>query len=280
MTPTVEQFHRYCPVARDPNNKVWHKCLDTMETASARLQAEVLGPVSIDGDLSEADAATAVHIICLRGLLDALPQLDVVLTPTGAGVVSNDTLAPASRDRVEALGRQLSREADRHTDTLIEHLRDMVVTLEDGTELAWAATPQAAMAMPTFLYSGLLLQRYAGLPDATRADAVRHSTAVEAATLKLRHLIGDALTDHLLQLQRRRGAATEMEAVVTTNIRTALGLALRENMPAALAAERRLLQNLEDHLDEFPLYAHSSAYRANHAPAYENQKDAASFFFS
>ena len=278
MLPTVEEFNRYCPVAKDPNNKVYVKCIPALEAAARRLQTELLGPVMPEA-LSEAAGNTLAHLVCVTALADMLPQLDLVMTPTGAGVVSNDNLAPASRERVEALARQLRRQADAQTDALIEHLRDMVVPDGDQT-LAWAATEQAATAMPTFLYSGLHMQRYAGKPEATRSDAIEAMPAVETATLKLRHLVGDELIDHLLQLQRRRGVATALETIVTVNIRTCLGLALRDNHPAAHAAERLLLKNLETHLADFPLYANSSAYRANHTPAYENKKDSSSFFFS
>ena len=64
----------------------------------------------------EAITAQAVRYVCLRAFYDATPALDLVLTPTGFGVVSNQTIAPASKERVERFLRSVIIQA---TDALI-----------------------------------------------------------------------------------------------------------------------------------------------------------------
>lgn len=54
----------------------------------------------------------AKDIIILEAFRNAVPSLDLVLTPNGFGVVSNQTIAPASKERVKALIESLLHKRD------------------------------------------------------------------------------------------------------------------------------------------------------------------------
>ena len=47
-----------------------------------------------------------------EAMLHAVPQLDLVLTPNGSGIVSNSNVAPASKERVERLLATLEKMRD------------------------------------------------------------------------------------------------------------------------------------------------------------------------
>lgn len=51
-------------------------------------------------------------IVANHALLSALASIDVVLTPNGIGVVSTETIAPASKERVNALREELMQNRD------------------------------------------------------------------------------------------------------------------------------------------------------------------------
>lgn len=54
------------------------------------------------------DESQVLHTMALLlGVLRVLPSLDLVATPTGFGIVSNEHVAPASRERVDTLTRNL-----------------------------------------------------------------------------------------------------------------------------------------------------------------------------
>lgn len=271
--PSAQDFDRYCPAARDPDNMVYQKCSVALEQAGRRIQAEVLGPIDIEALPQRATIEPQVlRLQCLMGFRQALPQLDLVVTPTGVGVVSNDNLAPASRDRVDALRRQLDRDIYDAVDILIEYLRR-----QDG----WGATEQALSLMPNFLYSGVLMRRYAGQPEATRHEAIEARPKIAATEQELRGVVGDALVDHLLAVQRTAAASSPETAAITT-VRTYIGLCLSGDLRGAQSAIARLVAFLEAMPQEFPAYIHSSAYTANHTPTYEQQqkKSDSAFFFS
>lgn len=57
----------------------------------------------------------------------AIPSLDVVLTANGFGIVSNQTIAPASRDRINALLDSLEALCDAAIEMLILHAPDALL---------------------------------------------------------------------------------------------------------------------------------------------------------
>lgn len=88
-------------------------------------------------------------------MLHAVPQLDLVLTPNGFGVVSNTNIAPASKERVERLLLSLEKMRD---DTL-----SILLPLLANTE-AWATSDPCQYFMQT-LYPWLDLPQKLGSTD-------------------------------------------------------------------------------------------------------------------
>lgn len=69
----------------------------------------------------------AQKVVAYHAFLTAIPSLDLVLTPTGFGIVNTTTIVPASRERIERL--QLSIESLR--DTAIEQLLHRLAPITD-----------------------------------------------------------------------------------------------------------------------------------------------------
>lgn len=65
---------------------------------------------------------TTANLIVSRALMNAVPSLDLVLTPNGFGIVSNSNVAPASKERVERLLESLQRRCDAMVTRLLAHL--------------------------------------------------------------------------------------------------------------------------------------------------------------
>lgn len=70
---------------------------DTLQSINRVL----LGDMADKLDTVPGLEAAVIKLVCLRTYQEQIPQLDLVLTPTGFGVVSNQNLAPASADRVK-----------------------------------------------------------------------------------------------------------------------------------------------------------------------------------
>lgn len=84
--------------------------------------------------------STAWHqlasLVANRALVQALPTLDLILTPNGFGVVNNSNVVPASRDRVDRLLASLLAARDRALDFLLDSLCTMP-DWQDSTGYNW-----------------------------------------------------------------------------------------------------------------------------------------------
>ena len=57
-------------------------------------------------------------IVTAEAMLHAIPQLDLILTPNGFGIVSNQNIAPASKERIERLLLSLEKTRDDALQTI------------------------------------------------------------------------------------------------------------------------------------------------------------------
>lgn len=71
-----------------------------IESAKLWLETEYLGSEDF---LSEAHNEFAQKIIVKKAFADAVPSLDLIITPNGMAVINTDNMAPASKERVERL---------------------------------------------------------------------------------------------------------------------------------------------------------------------------------
>lgn len=110
--------------------------LDDAADANLNELRELILPVVID------DAMT-----------NALPSLDLVLTPNGFGIVSNQNIAPASKERVERLAQSLVK----NRDIAICQLFTKLARLED-----WHSTEQCRWFAEVFLSDPVDTEYYAG----------------------------------------------------------------------------------------------------------------------
>ena len=120
------------------------------------LSAPVLEMLSTSGDdatnklLHHARMAEVAE-----AMLHAIPQLDLVLTPNGFGIVSNSNVAPASKERVERLLASLEKMRDDTLQVLLPML---------AAEPTWA-TSDPCQYFQSVLYPWLDLPRKLGSTD-------------------------------------------------------------------------------------------------------------------
>ena len=88
-----------------------------IQSAKNWLESEYLGS---DDFLTEIDNVRAIRIVVFKAFADAIPSLDLIVTPTGFGVVSTDSVAPASKDRIKRLLESIKTQIDGELDLLLE----------------------------------------------------------------------------------------------------------------------------------------------------------------
>lgn len=126
------------------------------------VDASLLRKIALDEAHDEA-ANMCRRAVVADALLRAIPSLDLVLTPNGFGIVSNQNIAPASKDRVERLLANLELVRDRSLQQLL-HLLPKVGTsqwLFSEAGQYFAATLFPYLDLPSLLgYTDKLWERY------------------------------------------------------------------------------------------------------------------------
>lgn len=115
---------RYIPnviAAVEGENTLFHKIQPRLQQAEDWMQYTILSPEAwqILGQNADHQAWEFARIaVAAEAFRAAVPALDLILTNNGFGIVSNQSVAPASKDRVAALIAALVEERD----SAVEHM--------------------------------------------------------------------------------------------------------------------------------------------------------------
>lgn len=265
-------FERAVPAFRSPTPEVWNKVQRYVQGCTAAWQAIITTDATLPGHV----AATLATAICMRAAYDAVPQMDLVLTPTGFGIVSNQNTAPASRERVDALRLQLRRDACQLEDGVLSYLAAhnlMTMRRSRADSLLWTPTLCTLYGIRT--------------PDGRevlREEFEAMATALHAASAR----VADAISPELYAaLVKRQYAADADLTPDTTPAAYAEALTMARRLMAAHVMHgpgiadhtRHIINFIEAHADQLDEYRLSPTYQARHAKLYENKQADPSFFF-
>ena len=103
LVDTIDKMRKVIPTIADDNLEKYDAYL---VDAREWLKHEITGPDLYEILESAGDAellAYAEMIVSYKAYWEAIPFLDLVETSSGFAVIRNDTKAPASKERVEAL---------------------------------------------------------------------------------------------------------------------------------------------------------------------------------
>lgn len=120
---TNETITRYIPniltevVGERP---IADKLATFIESAKQWIEREYLGP---DDFLSDSHNELALKIIVTKAFADAVPSLDLVVTPSGMAVISTENMAPASKDRIRRLIDSLNSSVTSLVSVLVDVCR-------------------------------------------------------------------------------------------------------------------------------------------------------------
>ena len=101
--------------------------------------AEVLTRFATLNDDNAAKGEACRTVTC-DALMHAIPSLDVVLTPNGFGIVSNQNIAPASKERVQRLIDSMEMQRDDAVMHLLKFLRMDAVWQRSEVFPFWSQT--------------------------------------------------------------------------------------------------------------------------------------------
>lgn len=275
MTITIDQstFEKYIPAFINPDDEIFSRLSAKIEDA----EKEVL--LLVGDAFSEAEANTTIseqmkQLICIKAARRAVPHLDLVLTSTGFGIVSNQNVAPASRDRIQNLLEQLRQDESNTHDYLLDNL----------LTTSWKTSEQAINIIHSLFWCPMVTRRY-GVRSAEGKDLYNEEwlqllTKIKSAEESVKVLISPELFDAIIALQRTGNAAGIYNLVIEqARILTACKLMNKPEHDIDQLSNR-LMDTINRNEDALSEYKNSSTYEANQTARFENTADGTAFFFS
>lgn len=208
------------------------------------------------------------NFVAYSAYADALPLLDLVLTPNGFAVVGNDSLTPASRQRVDALAAALHNIAFRSLDRAIDDLR----TIEQ-----WQHSIHADAFRNSLFFSPVYLLTLANEQLSWQRFTEMKSKAIDIEDSLAEEFFSPELMQHLRDVNLMAQASADEYSIVYAIQRQVAAVLKKE--PISTRRMIDLVNFIRLHPDSFPLW-HSSATAQLFQPhRFENKKEAAGYFF-
>ena len=271
MEITKQDFERSILVATSAHEEVFESVEPHFEEVYNHIRQQYLGYVGetvLESNERLCDAV--VKAVCLGAFLEVVRHLDLVLTPTGFGVVSNGEVSPASSSRVESLIEQCRV-------AYIKAEGEMLIWL--AVTKGWGESEQAQQCITLLVY-GYEQYTFLTKQQLTSQQWNDKVAAMAEADAVLRKLISDSQMDDFLLMERGAKERDDISGSVIFKLRRMMIL-LSEGLMTAYSNERgRLLNFLDEFIDRFPIYANSSAYKANHFKEFQNEKSRPAFIFN
>lgn len=267
---TKIEFESFLSVATSAHMEVYEKVEPHFASTYDECKADVLGDVGASAAEGEQNPTLTENVkrwVAIRAFLSVFRQLDLVLTPTGFGVVSTQQMAPASKPRVDALVGHLRDSALRAHGQLLESLCSVD---------RWGTTAQAAENIDTLFYDFRLLQKMQG-PAVSHLEWQNAMRLIGEADEMLRLKLSNEYMDALLS-GVRRCATTADDRPVVFLCQQIISLWISSDHEAVKLKMRRLLNMLDADPEKYTTY-HQYGYPVNHHETFQNTQDSPAYIF-
>lgn len=273
---TIETFHNQLPAFRTPGGEIFKKLQPLIEATEDALLSQ-LKPTY---QPTENETTLLQRAAIMRTVYNEIPALDLVLTPTGFGIVSNQSTAPASPHRVEALRETIRRQATIAEDQLIASLLQHALQALKDPRLH--CMHLITRPMQCHLYG---ITQPDGRP-VYREEFSALVPKIYKAEMLVEKTISPELFETLLQHQYTAAPSNPQRAAALDTIlhqaRHFIAATLNHSTtaPEKRIMANRLLQTVRNFQSLLPEYQQTHTQQAQTAPRYENQSPDPSFFFS
>ena len=209
-------------------------------------------------------STTACKVLATDAFLRAVPSLDLVLTPNGFGIVSNNTIVPASRDRVDRLIVSLEQNRDFALDQLLHQL----LQIED-----WRTTAQGRYFLQT------LFQTPFSIPaDLRKQHALDYFQQSHAQIVLIEQELADKFISEPVYQRLRSDIDNPDFANIIVPLQ-AIELQLLTGKPLPYKQLIALVDYIRTHEDIFPEWQTSSTAELYKPNSFQNKKSAAGYWW-
>ena len=210
----------------------------------------------------------ASQIVVCEALRYAVPSLDLVLTPNGFGIVSNQNVAPASKERVERLIDSLHDTRDNAVELLLTSLRQMQ---------SWTASPQCRWFTAT-LFPNIDLVSLCGVTKHRWEKYLE----LRSKVLDIEDSLAEEYFSHeLMAVLRQQALATsanESYAWIVARMKPQI-VDFIHDKPINQRKMIDIVNFIRNNPEEFPEWHNSGTAKLFSPPKFENKKENKGYWF-
>ena len=284
--PSQKEFEKFVPSLRDGGEEIYKGIEPYLQPAYWRLKNEL--KVELMNNKCAPYFRRAVYA---TAAYNAMPTLDLVATPNGFGVVSNQNIAPASKERVAAFRESLRQYKsdckdqclERYYQAALEGITDQKTKNEDG-KIENIEIPADTILRSGVIYSATVARDNGiTMPDGQpvyEEELRRLEYKLAAANLKIRKLISGR------QYKYEMGAGRFGEKLDLMLRRIAAMYVMQADRRAVKDYENEILDFMEEDpegttAEKRYQYYHASVQRElrKNPVRYENRKEDPTYFF-
>lgn len=228
------------------------------EGLEATLESEV---GMTDTDSHEDLRRLCQRIIARKGLLAAIPEMDLQLTEAGFAVQQNEQFTPASAQRVDRLVAKLPGKIASDTDSLVRYLMKNSGTNQSAYS-GWRGTDQFKYLTSAFLPLYEYFNRFA-VPVAESYDEYYDTMPIleEGMRIVADYYVSNAEIDRLLEMYRDNDLL-DIHQQAVNRLSIVAAAARNKDINRARSAAIRAREIMLSDPDSFPAFKASAAYTA------------------
>ena len=201
------------------------------------------------------------RVVAVEAFLKSIPEMDLVLTDSGFGVISNADIAPASKERVASLTAGLQAKLDESKDRLVSFLMasdrysdwrgtQQFARLADGLILTFADFKDVAVFNP----------RTAPLYPKTWDEFLKLNPSLNVALMSdVAAYISPEFADELLQKIEDGETLLPNERKVVKMVKVAIAAIALGDRETGVAEAIKAAVFMRANKDDFPTFMNSSA---------------------
>ena len=275
-----QQLRRYLPNAFDTvegETTFFDKILPWLDQAERWVMTQFIGsdfaPELLAMAENEPLRTCAMLVTVHEAFMRAVPSLDLVLTPNGFGIVSNQNVAPASPHRISRLIASLEASRDIAIEQLIHNL---------FLNSTWSASPIRGWFSAT-LFPNIDLANLCGFTEHRWANYLGlRSKAIDIEQRLAEEYISPeqlaVFRGEVMSMLSDLTVATSHHFRVIEQLRQIVVTALQGN-PVPVISLRDIVDLMRKNESSFPHFRNSDTYKLFEPPVFENKKKANGYWF-
>ena len=274
------QLRRYLPNAFDAvegETTFFDKILPWLDQAERWVMTQFIGSDFAPELLAMAETeplrTCATLVTVHEAFMRAVPSLDLVLTPNGFGIVSNQNVAPASPHRITRLIASLETSRDIAIEQLIHNL---------FLNSTWSASPIRGWFNAS-LFPNINLANLCGFTEHRWANYLGlRSKAIDIEQRLAEEYISPeqlaVFRGEVMSMLSDLTVATSHHFRVIEQLRQIVVTVLHGN-PVPVTSLRDIVDLMRKNETSFPHFRNSDTYKLFEPPVFENKKKANGYWF-